>query len=109
MVEASKLFVGEHDFFNFYSQASEATTTIRTISSCEILKANFSPFTGDIYYLKIIGNGFLRHMVRYISGALFEVARGNVSLDDISKHLLHHQDNKLSSKTKSKGLHLISN
>ena len=46
-------------------------------------------------------------MVRYISGALFEVARDNVSLEDISKHLLEHQDTKLGSKAKAKGLCLI--
>lgn len=109
MAEASKLFVGEHDFFNFYSQSSEAATTVRMIRNCEILKQNFGPFTESTYCLKITGNGFLKHMVRYISGALFEVGRGNVSFEDISKHLLHHQDHKLGPKAKAKGLHLISN
>ncbi len=109
MREAAKLFIGTHDFFSFYSQNSLAATTVRTVTACEILKANFTPFTEDTYYLKIEGNGFLKHMVRYVSGALFEVGKGNVTLDEISEYLSNHQENKLGRKAKAKGLHLISN
>jgi len=48
-------------------------------------------------------------MVYYISGALFGVGKGNVSLEETSKHLKHHQDEKLGGKAKAKGLHLIRN
>ena len=109
MQEAAKLFVGEHDFFNFSSPSSNASTTVRTVLICEILKADFSSFNKDTYYLKIVGTGFLKHMVRCIAGALFGVGRGDVSGDDISKHLQHNQGVKLGRKARAKGLHLIRN
>jgi len=60
-----------------------------------------------IYYLKIVGNGFLRYMVRYIVGALFSLGRNELSLSDISEALSMHKENKISPKAKSHGLHLI--
>jgi tRNA pseudouridine38-40 synthase len=107
MQRACKLFIGEHDFYNFCSRDANLATTIRSISCCEIHKADFSPFGEDIFYLKISGNGFLRYMIRYIVGALFKVLQGKISRDDLNNSLLYHQEDKLSAKAKSKGLHLI--
>ena len=109
MTKAAKLFEGEHDFFNFCSPSLKAATTIRTVKSCEILKADFSSFNKDIYYLKIVGTGFLKHMVRHTMGALFEVGKENLSEDEIYNYFLHHQDKKLWRKARAKGLHLIKN
>lgn len=109
MTRAAKLFEGEHDFFNFCSPSSQALTTWRTVTTCEILKADFHSFNKDTYFIKLVGGGFLKHMIRCISGALFGVGKGSVSLEDISKHLEHHQDEKLGRKAKAKGLHLIRN
>lgn len=47
-------------------------------------------------------------MVRFIAGALFEVFKGRVELEDISNYLNGYQSKRLSLKAKSKGLHLIS-
>lgn len=109
MIKAARLFEGEHDFTNFCSPSTQASTTIRTVQRCEILKANFGAFSDEVYFIKIVGTGFLKHMVRLISGALFEVGKAKVSLEDISKHLTHNQDEKLSRKARAKGLHLIKN
>jgi tRNA pseudouridine38-40 synthase len=46
-------------------------------------------------------------MIRYIVGALFKVLQGKISLDDLGNYLQYHQEDKLSAKAKSKGLHLI--
>jgi tRNA pseudouridine38-40 synthase len=46
-------------------------------------------------------------MVRYIAGALFALGRGQISLSDISDALAHRNDEKLSARAKSRGLHLI--
>ena len=107
MQEACSLFIGEHDFYNFCRQDPRVVTTVRTISCCELHKARFSPLGDDIYYLKICGNGFLKHMIRYIAGALFKVFRGTITRDDIVTYLHSHQEEKLSAKAKSKGLHLM--
>src|SRR5690606_34826970 len=43
MREAARLFVGEHDFTNFYRRSSGAATTTRTLFACELQSANFAP------------------------------------------------------------------
>ena len=60
-----------------------------------------------MYYLKIVGDGFLKYMIRYLMGALIELTKGRITLDDIALYLQRHQDDKLSPKAKAKGLHLI--
>ena len=107
MQRACKLFIGEHDFYSFARRDANISSTVRTIFSCEILQAQPSTFGNNIYYLKIVGNGFLKQMVRYIAGALFALGRNQLSLSDISEALDNHKEEKISSKAKSQGLHLI--
>ena len=107
MQQACKLFVGEHDFYNFARRDVNIGSTFRTIISCEILQTQTSTFGDEIYYLKVVGNGFLRHMIRYIAGALFALGRSQLNLSDISEALLNHKEEKISPRAKSRGLHLI--
>ena len=107
MQRACKLFIGEHDFYSFAKRDTNMSSTFRTILSCEILLSQSSLLGNKIYYLKIEGKGFLRHMVRYIAGALFALGRNQLSLSDISEALGSHKEEKISSKAKSRGLHLI--
>ena len=46
-------------------------------------------------------------MIRYIAGALFALGRHEIGLSDISDALANHQEEKLSARAKSRGLHLI--
>ena len=109
--QACQLFVGRHDFYSFSSRDKSAAennaTTVREVFYCDIHPADFSPLAPDLYYLKIIGDGFLKHMVRYLMGALFELLKAKIQLNDIERYLQHHQADKLSRKAKPKGLHLI--
>ena len=107
MQRACKLFIGEHDFYSFARRDVNMKSTLRTVISCEILQAQPTTFGNKIYYLKIIGNGFLRHMIRYIAGALFALGRNQLSLSDISEALLNQREDKICSRAKSRGLHLI--
>ena len=107
MQRACKLFIGEHDFYSFARRDANISSTFRTIFSCEILRAQPSTFCNEIYYLKIVGNGFLKQMVRYIAGALFALGRHQLSLSSISEALDNHKEEKISSKARSQGLHLI--
>jgi len=107
MQQACKLFIGKHDFYSFARRDANISSTFRTIFRCEILQAQPSTFGNNIYYLKIVGNGFLKQMVRYIAGALFALGRNQLSLSDISEALVNHKEEKISSKAKSQGLHLI--
>jgi len=107
MQRACKLFIGEHDFYSFAKRDANMSSTFRTIASCEILQVRPSPFGNKVYYLKIVGEGFLRYMVRYIAGALFALGRNQLSLSDISEALENHKEEKISPRAKSRGLHLI--
>lgn len=104
--KACLLFIGQHDFYNFCSRDTSVKTSIRQIFYCDICQLPSSPLTTKMYYLKIRGNGFLKHMVRYIMGTLLDLAKGRITLVDIALFLEHHQDKKLSPKAKSLGLHL---
>ncbi|MBV1869933.1 MAG: tRNA pseudouridine(38-40) synthase TruA [Gammaproteobacteria bacterium] len=108
MKEACQLFIGTHDFYSFATRDASVRSTQRTISRCEIVSATFGGLNGDVYALEISGDGFLKHMVRYISGALIKLARGELDLIQISEALLARQEKKLAPKSKAKGLHLIS-
>ena len=107
MQEACKLFVGVHDFYSFAKRDTTMKSTFRTIVSCKIVQIQPPSFGNDIYCLKIVGEGFLRYMVRYIAGALFALGRNEISIDDIGDALEKHKEEKLSARAKSRGLHLI--
>ncbi len=107
MRRACKLFIGEHDFYSFAKRDTTKSSTIRTIVSCEILEAQALTFGNKVYYLKIVGEGFLRYMIRYIAAALFALGREQISLSDIGEALENRKEEKISSKARSRGLHLI--
>ena len=107
MREACKLFIGEHDFNNFAKRDAKMSSTLRTVLSCEIFQVQPLAFGNEIYYLKIVGKGFLRYMVRYIAGSLFSLGQNQLLLSNISEALLNHKEEKISAKAKSQGLHLV--
>jgi len=107
MKEACKLFIGEHDFYSFAKRDTNMSSTIRTIASCEILQVQPSTFGNNIYYIKIVGEGFLRYMVRYIASALFTLGRRELLMQNIKEALSKPKEKKVSSKAKARGLHLI--
>lgn len=104
---ACQLFIGRHDFYNFSSRDKSITTCVRQVFYCDIHRANFLPLADNLYYLKIIGDGFLKYMIRYLMGALLELAKGHITIDNIEIYLQQHQERKLCPKAKAKGLHLV--
>ena len=107
MQEGCKRFIGQHDFYSFAKRDANISSTLRTIFDCEISQTQPLSFGNEIYCLRIVGNGFLKLMVRYIAGALFALGRNQISLNDISQALVNRREEKLSPKAKSRGLHLI--
>lgn len=90
MKKAALLFKGTHDFSSYTARLRENTRTIRTVESCLIeentlLKANFFPTKS--YALRIVGEGFMRYQVRMIMGALIQLGKGALALDDIPASL----------------------
>lgn len=107
MRQACKLFVGEHDFYSFASKDKNIKSTVRTITQLEIKKTDVLGLNLEVYYFEIEGNGFLKHMVRYIVGSIFGVGRGGIEDGDIRQALSNRSEKKLSPKAMARGLHLL--
>lgn len=82
MENATRQFVGEHDFASFAKSGSPASSTVRRIFRCELRKR------GHRLLLTVEGNGFLHHMVRNMAGTLLEVGKGSISLSDFQQLFL---------------------
>ena len=65
MQEATKAFLGEHDFAGFCSAGAQVKTTVRTIYELTVEKKD-----NDMICIRVRGNGFLYNMVRIIAGTL---------------------------------------
>lgn len=82
MIEASKDFIGKHDFTAFKSNGSSVKTSVRTINQLEIVDNK------EIIQFIISGDGFLYNMVRIIVGTLLKVGVNKIKPEDISKIIL---------------------
>ena len=51
--------IGEHDFYSFAKRDASMSSTLRTVVSCEILQVQPSTFGNKVYYLKIVGEGYI--------------------------------------------------
>ena len=88
MREACSLLIGQHDFSNFYCEGTEVASNVREIYECEILEIDQGDWMLPSHYVfRIVGNGFLKQMVRLLMGAIWNVGRGKISLDDFRKAL----------------------
>lgn len=107
MRNACDLFVGTHDFKNFHCKGSEPTSTQREIFSCSIEEGRGDEhgILPNHYYLKIVGNGFLKQMVRLIMGTLISVGREKISLDQVRASLNLEIDGHLASVAPPNGLY----
>ena len=81
--EASKYFLGTHDFTSFSTlDKREATDMTRTIANFEVYR---SPNDENIIEFKVRADGFLYNMVRIMVGTLLRVAQGKFRKEDIPK------------------------
>ncbi len=99
--EASKIFIGKHNFQNFTSKEEDHNDFIRTIYDFEI------DVVGKTILFSISGTGFMKYMVRMIVGTLIEVGLGKLNVNDIEELL----DSKIRSivpyKAPPQGLYLV--
>ncbi len=77
MQEGAMYLLGEHDFQTFMAAHSDIESTIRTIHQVNIVKL------GNEITIDIIGNGFLRNMVRIIAGTLVNIGNGKNAPKDM--------------------------
>ena len=100
MKEASKYFIGEHDFTSFASSKSKKKSNVRTLYSINIKEDN------GLIEIYFEGNGFLYNMVRIMTGALIDVGHKKISPEDIKKMLEEKDRSKSSDTAPAKGLYL---
>ncbi len=77
MKKAAAHFIGTHDFTSFSSVRTDVTDKVRTIEQLELLLEE------DELVIRIVGDGFLRNMVRIIVGTLIHVGIGKMNSDEI--------------------------
>jgi tRNA pseudouridine38-40 synthase len=110
MKKACKVFCGEHDFINYQCVGTEVESTVRQILSCELVRfeseGHWGHLAGEYYVLKIVGTGFLKQMVRLIMGALINVGKGKITLEELEKSLKTPLKNRLGSTAPPQGLYL---
>lgn len=94
MNQATKYFLGEHDFKSFCASGSTAKTTIRTIYDLTINQQN------NIITIEITGNGFLYNMVRIIVGTLIDIGQNKIQPENI-KDIILYKDRQKAGKTAS--------
>lgn len=102
MEAALKLLEGEHDFIAFRSSGGMNLSTVRQIYRTALIP------DGDGYRIEVTGNGFLYNMVRIIAGTAFEIGKGKLDLDSITKALDTGRRDLLGPTAPGQGLMLLS-
>lgn len=88
MQEAAQYLIGEHDFCSFCKNPQKKKSTVRTIDRVEIKRAASKMMSDgssqDYVSLSFHGNGFLRNMVRILTGTLVGVGLGEIRPEQIA-------------------------
>jgi tRNA pseudouridine38-40 synthase len=103
MEAATRVLAGRHDFAAFQSAGTDVPSSVRTITAIE--------WAGDSgpdspLVLRISGDGFLRHMVRNITGTLVEFGRGRWPALDMARMLASRDRGKAGTTAPPHGLFL---
>lgn len=90
MVIGTKLFEGLHNFKGYCSNVTEKGLYQREVLSCQlIVNTEFSAsfFPEDTFILRVKGEGFGYNQIRTMMGALVQLGRYEITLEDISNSL----------------------
>jgi tRNA pseudouridine38-40 synthase len=99
--EASRCFVGTHDFTSFSATSAEVEDRVKTIFETEWQR------DGEEWIFRIRGSGFLQYMVRTIVGTLLYVGTAKLKPQDIQR-ILDARDRRLAGPcVPPGGLHLL--
>lgn len=85
------LIIGERDYASFRKAGTDIKTTVRTIYNATLEKSLKNP---NLIIFTIEGRGFMRYMVRNIVGALVEVGKGKLTVEDF-KNIVEARDRKV--------------
>ncbi|HEX8889928.1 MAG TPA: tRNA pseudouridine(38-40) synthase TruA [Pyrinomonadaceae bacterium] len=85
MCDASRLFLGEHDWTAFSSAQAETASRVRTIRELDIAEHYDERGRGRLLEISASADGFLRYMVRLIAGTLLAVGRGEIDKEPVER------------------------
>lgn len=101
MQAAASSFVGCHDFASFRASNCATKTTVRRIDAVDISKE------GDFIQIDVVGEGFLKNMVRVMAGTLADVGRKRFAPEHVAWLLLNPDRKKAGMTAPACGLCLI--
>ena len=101
MQTAAQAFVGKHDFTAFMAAGSKIADAVRTVRYCSVERE------GEIVKVRISADGFLYNMVRIICGTLLEVAKGNISPEEVVGIIASRDRSMAGSTLPPQGLYLV--
>ncbi len=107
MNEATRLFLGEHDWTAFSSANSDSEDKVRTISEFTVESVWDTRSNSSLIEFRITGNGFLRYMVRSIAGTILEVGRGEKDFETIQTAIITGDRNLAGVTAPAHGLTLV--
>ncbi len=82
MDRACWTIVGVRDLASFASGlAGEKMRTLRTVLSATVTRDAAVAWDGDLIYIDVTANAFLRHQMRSLAGCLVAIGRGRMTLD----------------------------
>ena len=81
MQKAASFMLGTHDFMAFCGNKKMKKSTVRTVTSIEILEK------GSEIQISYTGDGFLQQMIRIMTGTLIEVGNGTKRPEDVPRIL----------------------
>ena len=102
MRSAAALFVGEHDFRQFAAPLPAGkTNSIRAVWDVALKQS------GDVIDFWVVGNAFLHHQVRRMTGALVDIGRGKLKEADLQAMIGNRQTDKVAHSLPAHGLCLV--
>lgn len=87
--------VGTHDFKSFQSQGTAVLSTIRTIETAEFIRPQMGSSMVEFH---IVGNGFLKQMVRNIVGTLLDLQKDDSGVNEL-RTILESEDRRKAGRT----------
>lgn len=100
MKEASALFLGTHNFQNFTTKKEDLKNYVRTVYSVDMEVKN------NILTIEVIGDGFMRYMVRMMVGTLIMIGLHKEEPNFIKERLEQNERNVVIYKAPASGLYL---
>lgn len=100
MAAAAGTLQGEHDFRSFCAKSLVVSSYVRTLYAAEFHQAKpeeappplqLLAAGGDLYMLRLVGNGFIYKMVRLLTGALVKLGEGKLTPAEFAQALAYER------------------